>query len=226
MRTRLCVILLMLAAALGAVAFFTFSVKSAHGETLSELQQAIEAKNHEIKRLEGEAAQFRAEIATRQETAKTLKGELARVDRAIVQLQRDIALTSGRARKKELEIQELGIEISDQEARIATLQKGIGAALRVLAAHDEEPLLAVMLKHQRISDFLGAADELSTLQDKALSSITELREIKKELAGQQKDAEDKKRELRDLETTLADRRAIQEGEKRARSQLLASTKNQ
>lgn len=198
----------------------------AYAETVSNLRQAIEAKNNEIKKLEEEAAKYRAQIAARQTRAKTLTGELARIDGAIAQLRREINLTQRQVQKKELEIRELGLEIDDKHAATATLQGGLGAVIRALSEHDRESLLAVMVRHSKLSTFLKQFDDTAFLQKKVLTTIDALRTLRAELEGQKTSAEKKQAELTYLQKTLGSQRLIQESEKKTRGELLAATKNQ
>ena len=208
-----------------AASFFCASI-DARAESLDELKRAIEQKNQEIARLEQEAKKFRQEIVARQEAAKTLSGELARIDRVIGQLRRDIALAKTRAQKKEFEIRELGLAIAEKQDRVASLRQALGAIVRLLAVRDQEPLLAVALKYRRLSDFFAQADHFLTLEDRTLASLDALRTLQSELADEKSAAEEKQQEWNDLRAVLADRRAIQESERRARGELLTTTKNQ
>lgn len=200
--------------------------RGAYAETVSDLRQAIEAKNNEIKKLEEEAAKYRGEIAARQVQAKTLVGELARIDGAIAQLRREINLTQRQVQKKELEIRELGLEIQDKHAAAATLQGGLGAVIRALSEHDRQSLLAALVRHDRLSTFLQQFDDAAFLQKKVLTTIDALRTLRTELEGQKTDAEKKQTELTYLQKTLSSQRLIQEGEKKTRNGLLRATKNQ
>ena len=75
------------------IAFLLLGSNSAIAETPEELQEKIDQKNAEIKKLEEEADRFRTEIAFKQEQGKTLASELGRIDRTIKQLQNDISVT-------------------------------------------------------------------------------------------------------------------------------------
>lgn len=195
-------------------------------ETMSDLRQAIEAKNNEIKKLEEEAAKYRGEIAARQTQARTLSGELARIDGAIAQLRREITLTQRQVQRKELEIRKLGLEIQDKHAATVTLQSGLGAVIRALSEYDRESLLATVVRYNKLSVFLRQFDDAAFLQKKVLTTITALRTLRAELEGQKTDAEKKQAELTYLQKTLSGQRTIQESEKKTRSELLALTKNQ
>lgn len=209
-----------------ALAAFFALPSAARAETLEELKQSIEERGKEIGRLEEAAKKFRAEITVQQGRAKTLQGELARIDRLIRGLKNDITLTERKVGAKNLEIGALGGEIAEKQESVERLQSGIGATLRALWHRDEEPLVVVIAKRPRLSDFLQELDQFSALQSKMLRSIDALRAFRKELEEKKGEAEEKKSELEDLKAELRDRTAIQEGEKRTRGELLVATKRQ
>ena len=212
-------------AALIAVSFFSVPI-SARAETLDELKQAIEAKNQEIKKLEDEATKFRVEIASRQTQAKTLSGELARIDTAIARLRKDIALTQQRIKGKELEIKRLDIDIQDKQTIIGKVRQGLGATMRGLSENDREALFAVILKYGRLSEFLRQLDEAAQLQSRMLKTVAALKDLRTELQDQKTDAEKKRAAMKNLQEALTGQRAAQEGQKKSRNDLLVLTKNQ
>lgn len=207
------------------VAIFS-SPKALHAETIDVLKESIRERNEEIKRLEAEAEKFRAEIAARQERAKTLNGELARIGRLITGLKKDITLTERKISARTLEIGVLGGEIREKLTAVERLQSGLGAALRAVLQRDEEPMAFVLAKRPRLSDFLQEFDQLAALESKMLASIEVLREVRRELEAKKGAAEEKKSELEDLQDELRDRKTLQEGEKRNRAELLSATKSQ
>ncbi|MEK7541635.1 MAG: peptidoglycan DD-metalloendopeptidase family protein [Patescibacteria group bacterium] len=206
--------------------FLFIGGRSADAETLQDLKQAIEERNQEIQRLEAEAKKFREEIAVQHGRAKTLSGELTRIDRLIKGLKNDITLTERRISVKTLEIGALGGEIQEKNAAVGRLQTGLGAALRAVSHRDREPMALTLAKRKRLSDLLQEFDQFEMLETKILGSVAQLRELREELEMKKGAAEEKKSELEDLKFQLRDRTAIQEGEKRGRADLLTVTKSQ
>ena len=199
---------------------------SAGAETLEEMKRSVEAKNAEIRRLEEEAKKFRQEIASHQDRAKTLNGELARIGRMISGLKQDITLTESKIARNELEIGVLAGEIGEKARAIGTLQQGLGAVIRAYSERDEKPMFAVLAANARLSDFLQQFDQFAALETRMLDSIGELRRLRQELGAKKAEAEEKQVELEDLQQELRERKRIQDDEKRNRATLLVATKNQ
>ncbi|MFY9463422.1 MAG: peptidoglycan DD-metalloendopeptidase family protein [Candidatus Sungiibacteriota bacterium] len=214
-------------AVIGAVVFLRVPLlMSARAETLDDLKQAIETKNQEIKKLEDEAAKFRSEIASRQTQAKTLSGELTRIDTAIARLRKEVAVTQQRINGKQLEIKRFAVDISNKQQSIEKIQHGLGIMIRGLFENDREELFAIVLKYGRLSDFLRQIDEAAQLQGRMLGVITTLKDLRVELQVQKTDAEKKQAELKNLQQALTGQRAVQDEQKKSRSDLLVLTKNQ
>ncbi len=205
-------------------AFFIFAGQG-QTQSVNELQQQIEQKNNEIKKLEAEAEKFRAEIAAKQDQGKTLQAELARIDRTIKQLQNDININRLKIQRAELEIRNLGSDITDKEAAIRKLRAGLAGVVQVVAEEEQEPLIAVLLKGF-LSDFFSQLEYLSRARGKMLTSVEALRTLRAELQEQKNQAENKKNEAIELKKILSDRNAAVANERSQRNALLTQTKNQ
>lgn len=198
----------------------------AHAGLIDDLKQGIEIKNQEIKRLEEEAKKYRDEIVTRQHRGKTLTQELNRIAATIKNLRGDIALTTRRMQKTELEIKELSLEIREKELSIAKLQNGLAAMLQTLAEAEEQSPLEVLTRDNFLSDFFRQIDYLSFLKKKVIGSLAALKTLREELQIKKANAEEKKEELDGLRLSLNDRQKIQQNVQGERNELLRLTKNQ
>lgn len=208
------------------IAVFFVPIGWLHAETPDELQQTINQKNEEIRKLEEEANRYRVEIASKQEQGKNLHAELSRIDRTIKQLQKDISVTQLKIQRAGLEVRETGIEIKEKEAAISRLRAGLSDVVQVIAEEEQEPILAVLLKSSAISGFFRQIENLSRTKEKMLASLESLRTLRTELEGQKTKAEKKKNEAEDLKKILAGRNAAVANERNQRNMLLAQTKNQ
>lgn len=209
-----------------AIGAFFITADNLHAESVDELQEKINQRNEEIRKLEEEANRYRIEIASKQERGKTLGAELNRIDTTIKQLQKDISVTQSRIKKAGLEIKQTDLQIKKKEDAIASIRAGLSDVVQVLAEEEQESLLAVMLKSSAISQFLQQVENLSRTKEKMLDSLESLRTLKNELGEQKSKAEKKKSEAEILKKTLAGRNAVITNEKSQRAALLAQTKNQ
>ena len=82
------------------IAIFGFlQTASSQETTLEELRKDIDAKNEELKKLEEEAEKYRQEVEEHQERGQSLKVEIARIDRTVTQIKRNIAATETKLKK-------------------------------------------------------------------------------------------------------------------------------
>ena len=203
-----------------------FFVSSVNAETIEELKQRIENKTAEIKKLEEEASRYRDEIVTTQSRGKTLKGELLRIDKEIAQLRREISLIERKIEKTSLEIEDLGVEIKTKAVTIDKMRTGLAGLIQAVSEKDQKSLLEVIVQNTFLSDFFQQLEYANLIEQKILSSLGTIRELKGELEIKKAQAENKKDELEDLSRSLADQRKAQEVVKKDRNGILKTTQNQ
>lgn len=194
--------------------------------TFQDLKKSIEEKNEAIKKLEEEARKYREEISTRQRLGNTLKEEIQRIERTIEQFKREINITEKRVSKTELEVKTLSFEIREKEISLEKLQKGLSALIQSLSIEDQEPIIAILIKHNVLSDFFKQIDYISFLKENILNSLEAVRKVREELSVKKVRAEEKKSELENLQNNLHYRKKIQEETRYERSEILQTTKNE
>lgn len=202
------------------------SFSAARAESVDELKKSIDSKNQEIQQLEHEAKKYRDTIANKQAEAKTLSGELARIDQALAKLKSDIVITQRRIQKKQLEIQVAALDIIQKESSIATLRDGLAGVLESTRESDQQSMLAILLQHNVLSDFFQQLDRAVSVQNTILKSLTTLRTLRHELEITKAKAETKKSELENLKSSLSGQKKVQENQRNDRTTLLQETKNQ
>lgn len=197
-----------------------------YGADIEELQKSIAEKNAEIQKLEEEANKYRQEIAAKQEIGNTLSEEIKRIDGLIGRLRRDIALTEQKISRNQLEIESLAIEIEEKEASEKKLKQSLASLIQSFREQEEETLLEVLVKNRVLSEFFRQLDYVSRLKETIIGTLTDLREVRRELGIKKADAEENKNELDNFQGALFGRRKIQEDTRRERDELLRLTKNQ
>ncbi len=195
-------------------------------ETREEIEQRIAEKNDHIRRLEAEAAQYRATIGQIGREATTLQSRVQSLDRAIRGLDISIRTTNVKIDRTNLEIQQLGGEIREKESSIDRQRDRLGYLLVLIAAADQETPLEILIKNETLASFFNAVDSLFGIQREIHAALETLRLRREELKGQKSAAEGKRLELSALVEDLADQKALQQEERRTRANLLAETRNQ
>lgn len=206
--------------------FVSFLNARAAELTPAELKKQIDAKSEEIKKLEKTAKKYQDQIVSKQETGKTLKSELKKIEKSIAGLKNDITINQRKIQKTALEMKQLGTQIQEKETTIGTLQRGLLDLLRKFYEKEKEPPVITLLKQKTLGEFFQELDYSKLMQAKIVSSLGDLHALRAELGAEKTRVQEKKNELQGLQYSLKDRKQIQEVVKSYRSQLLAETKNQ
>lgn len=220
-----CMFLGLAALVAGAVLPAAAQTPSAEG-IASDLQRQITAKNDEIKTLEEEAKKHRAALDEVERAADTLASQVSALERGIKRLDAEIRVTDAKISRTSLEIKALGEGIREKETSIASQRERLGYLVGLLASSDRETPLEIMLKHETLSSFFNAVDNLLGVQDHLQDTLAELRGAREDLKDRKGRAEQKKLELNSLREDLDDQKALQVEERRARTALLQETRNQ
>ncbi|MBI3627351.1 MAG: peptidoglycan DD-metalloendopeptidase family protein [Candidatus Sungbacteria bacterium] len=193
---------------------------------IQALQQHIDAKSSEIKKLAAEADKYRQTIATSQIQAASLKADIARINATIAKLQKDIKITQTKIQKTNLEVEQLGISIDDTKSKIALAQARLAEFMRSLARADETSSLEILLQHVSFSEFFNTVQAGITVQDSVRNSLETLKVLNNDLVNQKQISEAKVSQLKQYDAVLADQKKIQQNQQDEKNQVLAATKNQ
>lgn len=202
-----------------------WSSGGAFAQSTEELKKVIDQKNEEIKKLEEEAKKYRGEVYSTAERGKTLKAEIARIDKTVQQLRKEITLTEKKMKNTELEIKKTGMEIKEKDSTIKKMRSSLAEVFRAIDENDDNSLVKILLQEEGLTQFFNYLDYSSMIQSRIADSITELKTVRGELKTKKAEAEEKKEKLENLGKTLAANKNTKEDVQRERKQLLAITKN-
>lgn len=202
------------------------SVPFALGQSVDELRLRIQAKEKEIQALEEKADEYRRSVDESLQKARTLKGEINRIDASLKQLGINLQITETKIEAKELEIQQIGKDITKTTEDIETRRGEIGEVLRTINALDQESLLASMVRNDRMTEFLEEYAYLEGLERGLYGKVNQLRQEKDLLEKDLTESQKAKQELQSLSASLQNQKRIVENKKSERQALLTETKNQ
>lgn len=194
--------------------------------TPSELQGKIQEKEREVAALEAEADAYRKSISETATKANTLKSEIGRMDSQLKQLGYNLSITQKKLEATELKIQELEVDIDETGVSITNRLKEVGQTLQTISEFDQESLLAMLLKSDRISEFFVQSSYLESLQGGLREKIELLRGLRVKLEGDLDVSQETKDRLAALTRSLNNQKKIAQEKKQERASLLAETKNQ
>jgi len=193
---------------------------------VDDLQAQINQKEQEIKQLEAQAAQYQKDLQGTQSQKNTLNNQLATIASRIKALQGEISVTTSKISATSLKIESLGLDIDLKQDEIDKKRKEISDLIQVLAEHDRESLMEIILTQDNLSDFINQIHYMESVQESIQTNITELQSIKKEMETQKTSAEIQKNQLAVLRNQLTGQKSIVDSEKQEKNYLLTQTKGQ
>lgn len=197
-----------------------------YANTVDDLKTQIDQKNAEIKKLEEEGEKYSDAITAKEKEIGTLQQRINALNRNIQKIDSDVKVTSVKVQKTELQIRQLTGQIQEKENAIEKKKAAIALLLETMHQREQEDLIEILLKNLNLSSFFGEMNATLKLQKQITSDEQELKFLKEGLIIDKGDAEDRKSDLTNLRSSLQDKKTLQQNEKTARSQLLATTKNQ
>ena len=194
-------------------------------DTAAELQQKIAERNAKIAELEKEIARYEDELATVGADKKTLEGEISRLDISRKKLSTDILLTENKIGAANLQLEELGGEISDKQEKIDTGKMTIGESLRTLNKIGDTTLVEHLFTANGLSEAWTEVDKLNQLEVALRDNIKNLEETKTALTIDYNAVQKKQAQLRALKRELTTQKTLLDQNRKEQATLLSQTKN-
>lgn len=194
-------------------------------ETADELQQKINVRNEELKKLSEEITTYRTEINDLGTQKNTLKTTIRILDTTKKKLETDIKVTQTKVDTTDLTIRKLNSEISYKEnevrARITALRESV---LRIYES-EKASLPQIALSYESFSGLWDDLEHLEQFNDAVNRDILEIKLLKSDLEKKSGTKQQEKNKLVDFKSELADQKKITENTKLQKTQILKQTSN-
>jgi peptidoglycan hydrolase CwlO-like protein len=191
---------------IGVVLLFILMLSAVvYADTAQDKKSELEAQ---IARLEKEAADIDKNIQETQAAAHTLTNEISLFNQEIKQRQIDIKRLNLVIQKTQADIDAAAESIKIMSASIEKQRMALGASLLILSSYEQDNLLTVLLKNNRLSDFFTALYNFNLIQGNIQEALAGLRQDRKDL-------ENKKAELADFQEEQQKLKALKQTEERA-----------
>ncbi len=190
------------------------------------LLEQIKAKEIEIKKLEAEEASYRQAVVVNQSQAKTLKSQISKIEMEIKRLNTDLNITKAKISKTESNIKLRTLLIRDKEVEIKNREAAMGESIRFLARLENESVVTVLLKNDKLSSFLNWTRYLTRFESGLYSNYKILSQNKIELETLLVEDKNQNEDLNNLKKEILVKDKLVQNEKKGKDQLLIETKNQ
>lgn len=194
-------------------------------QNIDELNEQIKKKEQEINEIKKKAAIYQKNIRLKQEEAITLKNELSILENKIAKTKLDIKSTETEIDRTKLEIRNKELQIISAEDEIDGRKNSLSDTLQEIHKSDQENAIKIFLLNNSLSDFINNVEYTKDLQNGLQSTLSELKDQKKELLKKKAGMENKKTELDKLREELDITKIELNGETTYKEDLLVKTKN-
>ena len=200
---------------------FTFS----YAETAQEVQNKINQKDSDIKKLQQEIASYQAQLDTLGQQKSSLNSSLKQLDLTKQKLNADISITQNKIDKTNLTIQNLSSDIGNKQDRINNDNKAIALGLKQINEAEQNGVLATLLSDNNFTVAWNDIDNIVSVHDNIRKSILNLKKVKSALEDTRQQTIDAKNQLTRLYAELSDQRKIVIENTNEKNKLLKQTKN-
>ncbi len=196
-----------------------------YAQTATEIQNAIEAKDSEIRKLEKEIAAYQSELEGLNKQKSSLQGEIKELDLTRKKLNADISVTENKIEKTTLKIQDLSLDIGDKEKSINNNVATVRQGLRTMNELEDQSIVETLLSDEDYGTVWIELDHMVSVRDNLRQATTKLRATKNVLEDTRAETIAAKNELTKLKTQLADQRKIVLQNTEEKNKLLKQTQN-
>ncbi|MDP3955727.1 MAG: peptidoglycan DD-metalloendopeptidase family protein [bacterium] len=198
----------------------------ANEEIVVELKEKIDNTSGEIEQINAEINRLNQELQVTVVEKNTLANKVKQIDTTRKLISNNISATEYKITRSELTIEELDLQINTNQNTARTKKKQIAAALKVLSERDNEPLIELFLRGERLSEGWQQINNLSSIQIALRDHVAKLTQTNVELVSQISQKRDEISSLASLKESLADKKRIEDNNRRMQANLLSATKQE
>lgn len=194
-------------------------------QTASEIQNRIEEKDAEIRKLEKEITAYQSELEGLNKQKSSLQGEIQQLDLTRKKLNADIKVTENKIDRTNLKISDLSRDIGSKESSIRRNVSSIEQSIRNMNESEERGVVQTVLSDQEYGDLWNDLESIITVRETLRDNITSLKATKTVLEDTRTETMAAKNELTRLKTQLSDQQKIVVQNTNEKNKLLKQTQN-
>lgn len=210
----------------GLLSFASQHVQAQSAAEIAALESQIAERNQRLDEIEKEIREYESQLQEIGAEKSTLNNAIRTLETERRKVQADINYTQNKIGATDLEISQLGIEINKAENSIGQNKAAIAEAVRNVAQADDDSMVVTLLRHDNVSDFWGAIEDLQTIQGAMQDKVRDLASLKQVLQEKKLENEDKREDLIALRRQYSDQQEVLEVNKEEKNQLLERTKSE
>jgi len=181
-------------------------------QQMNDLQQQIDA--------------YRVSISQLQKQGKSLKGEVAKLNSKIKAAELEVKRIKLSISDTENEISDKNVVLGQAELKLDRERGIVGEYIRLIDEYDQQDLVELILKNDRLADIFDEVNSLETVQEKVQESMATIQQLKITLENDRTALQDRRDELNQLKVLqeLQERSVV--AQQTEKNDLLTQTKGQ
>lgn len=194
--------------------------------TVSDLNAAIQQKAADIQKLTQETQVIQTQLDQTSAAANTLKNAVSQLNLSSQKTQTDIAVTKDKVSATQLTLQQIGDQISADQATLASQDAALSLSIRMIDQEESQSLVDIMLTSPSLSTFFDDVYAREQFQSGLKANIDAVAATQADLQQKQTATEQNKQQLVALSTDLSNKKQAIDAIAQTKAQLLSQTKNQ
>jgi len=192
---------------------------------IDELNRQIAEKKEKVRQLEQSIEEYKKKVQQKQSEAVSLSNQIAILDNYTVQIELDIEATEEKLGTLTLEIESLGLSISEKEQVITRQKKILAELIRTLHYENNKKYIEILAAYDSFSDFYGRVHYVKNVERDMGESTKTIRLAKEDLENKKQQTEERKLSYEELKQKLDNRKKDLEEQGEYKEQLLFATKS-
>ena len=193
---------------------------------ISEKEQLKKELEEQMKQLQGQIGQYENQIGETRQKAKSLKNEINILENQIEKIRLEIEQTKLSIRQTELNVSQLQKEIDAVQSQADHQKSLLSEYIRLIDQYDQESILEIILKKEKLSDFFEEINALENVQTKIYDVLGEIQAFKAELEDRKQALENERDEQQQLKALQEIQKNTVAKQQNRKEYLLQETKGQ
>lgn len=195
-------------------------------DEIERLQTQIQDRSSRLLEIEKEIAQFESQLKEVGAERNSLQQAINQLELERKKVNAEISKTENLITSTDLEINKLILEISKTEKNIEETENAIAEIIRTQYQSDEETLIEVLLRYNRLSEFWGALEAHESVRNSMSEKVASLSSFQALLEEKRDTNTAKRSELVSLKSQYDNQNTLLVNNKAEQAELLAVTKNE
>ncbi len=198
---------------LGQDSFNTTGNSTTIHNEVKKINNDIQDKKSEIKRLQKKQAKYANAIKQKQQEKASLNNQLAILDNKVAKAELDLELTQTEIERIELEIAKTDQNIKNKNKDIEIQKTKIANILKLINQKDKASSLEIILLNNSLSEFMNRIKYLEDMNAGVKKSLDNLKNLKHELNKEKADLKKQNQDFIELKIKLQERKDALEADK-------------